>query len=702
MASGGPAFTVHGRIVDPSLNRVTHGEHTVQVEPKIMQVLVALAERPSEVVSRDELMAKVWPGVFVTDDALHRAIRELRRLFDDDSERPAVIETIRKRGYRLIAPVDQMRPLGGSSNTAVAPSRVATPALVVIAALLSCVTAGALIVVGRSLGPRAVGSADAEMRFMPLTSDPGNEVTPALSASGRLAYVARGADGRAHIFTKVTPQSGAVQMTNGPDREYAPVWSPDERRIAFARISGPGCSIWIADADGNSARMLRPCGTRDELAMSWSPDGTSLALTTGAARLSSPSHIDIVDISSGVARPLTNPPAAHIGDTSPAFSPDGRHVAFVRRISGSIGDVFVTQVGSSENPRRITFDNTDILGVDWVPDGSHLIFSSDRGGSIGLWRVPAAGGAVTLVAGGGAKLKHPSVARRTGSIAYEDWHYEINLHETSTGDRPEGEESRAISPTSDRWNFHPQISPDGSRLAFQSTRSGLYELWISDRTGAGARQVTHSDGVYKSLPRWSPDGTRLAFVSRTADGAALQLVDIATGHTTTILSDNTILVAPSWSHDGARLYVGSPHAGSWQILAVDVKTGRAEPVAIERGYAAAESRDGQWLYYMRLDEPGLRRRPTSGGADEMVLPHFHVEDWPNWGVLDAGLFYLAWPDDDDPQLVLADADGGHPRPLTRLAEHAWSGVAVSRDGASVIYAHADRREANVGGITPGR
>ncbi len=699
MAPGGTAFKVHDRIVDPSLNRVTHGEQTVQVEPKIMQVLVALAERPGEVVSRDELMARVWAGVFVTDDALHRAIRELRRLFEDDSERPAVIETIRKRGYRLIATVETMRPPGESSHTAVAqPSRVATPAMVVIAALLFFVTAGALIVVGRSLGPRSAGPPDAGMRFMPLTSDPGNEVTPALSASGRLVYVARGADGRAHIFTKVTPQSGAVQMTNGPDREYAPVWSPDERRVAFVRLTGAGCSIWIADADGNSARMLRPCGTVDEFAMSWSPDGASLALTTGAARLSSPAHIDIVDISSGVARAATSPPAAHIGDMSPAFSPAGRQLAFVRRISGSIADVFVAAVGASEGARRVTFDNADVLGVDWVPDGSHLIFSSDRGGGIGLWRVPAAGGALTLVAGGGAKLKHPSVARRTGSIAYEDWQYEINLREASTADRPPGDEFRAISPTSDRWNFHPQISPDGSRLAFQSTRSGQYELWISDRAGADARQVTHSDGMYKSLPRWSPDGTRLAFVSRTADGAALQLVDIATGQTTTILSDTTILVAPGWSHDGARVYVGSPRADSWQILAVDVHTGRAEPMAIERGYAAAESRDGQWLYYTRLDQPGLRRRPTAGGAEEMVIPHFHVEDWPNWGVLDAGLFYLTWPDDDDPQLVLADADGGHPRPLTRLAEHAWSGVAVSRDGARVIYAHADRREANIGGI----
>src|SRR3954451_8855983 len=100
-----PMFRLHQRVVDPSLNRVTSADRTVQVEPKIMQVLVALAERPGEVVTRDDLMARVWPGVYVTDDVIHRAIRELRRLFGDDAEQPAVIETIRKRGYRLIAPV---------------------------------------------------------------------------------------------------------------------------------------------------------------------------------------------------------------------------------------------------------------------------------------------------------------------------------------------------------------------------------------------------------------------------------------------------------------------------------------------------------------------------------------------------------------------------------------------------------------------
>src|SRR5580765_8315113 len=96
------AFRIAGRLIDPSLNRVTAADGTtVQVEPKVMSVLVALAERPGEVVTRDQLMSSVWSGVFVSDDALHRTIREIRRLFGDDAERPRIVETIRKRGYRL-------------------------------------------------------------------------------------------------------------------------------------------------------------------------------------------------------------------------------------------------------------------------------------------------------------------------------------------------------------------------------------------------------------------------------------------------------------------------------------------------------------------------------------------------------------------------------------------------------------------------
>ena len=76
----------------------------MRLEPKVMHVLVCLAEHAGEVVTREQLIARVWSDVFVTDDVLHRAVRELRRVFGDRTEAPRYIETIRKRGYRLMLP----------------------------------------------------------------------------------------------------------------------------------------------------------------------------------------------------------------------------------------------------------------------------------------------------------------------------------------------------------------------------------------------------------------------------------------------------------------------------------------------------------------------------------------------------------------------------------------------------------------------
>src|SRR5690348_15604433 len=184
-----PRFRVLDYVVDPSLNRITTPSgQTVQVEPKIMDVLVALADHADEVVTRDELMQRVWNGIFVSDDALHRAIRELRRVFDDDADAPRVIETIRKRGYRLLPQVQRVGATAGSKaavnggSDAVSGSRGWTQRFGV-AVLIGAVAVG--VAVWWQLGRRATVQTEARVRFTPLTSDPGNEVDPALSPSGR-------------------------------------------------------------------------------------------------------------------------------------------------------------------------------------------------------------------------------------------------------------------------------------------------------------------------------------------------------------------------------------------------------------------------------------------------------------------------------------------------------------------------------------
>ena len=495
-------------MVDPSLNRITTRTGTVQVEPKIMQVLLALAERPNVVVTRDELMERVWAEVFVTDDVLNRAIRELRRVFDDNSSEPRVIETIRKRGYRLLATPESADPDQARVPAVDASARWTRPAIAWAVVALSALGLAAIrFGFASSTSPL---SPSQRAHFIPLTTTPGNEVDPALSPSGRLAFVARGPDGQPHIFVKPFGATNAVQLTSGPAREAAPTWSPDDRHVAFARLATAaplGCEIWIGDADGGDERRVAPCGSPDALRSSWSPDGRSLAVAVGDGTIAAPLHVELLDVATGGHRVLTTPPSGAIGDESPAFSPDGGRVAFVRSVAGSIGDIYVVSVRDADAPQRVTFDNADVLGLDWQTDGEHLVFASDRGGGINLWQIGSVGGEPELVAGGGAKLKHPSVARRTGAIAYEEWHYEINMAERSTADATGAPVS--ISPTSDQWNFFPQISPDQTRIASSRrvrarTSSGLVIATAATHSGSRIRRSTsRCRGGRQTVGGWS-------------------------------------------------------------------------------------------------------------------------------------------------------------------------------------------------------
>ncbi len=103
---GGRSFCLGGWLVEPSLNRLSHGDATIQLELKVMDVLVCLAERAGEVVTRQEIVDRVWATEFISDNTLTHAITEIRNALGDDARNPSFIETIHRRGYRLIAPVE--------------------------------------------------------------------------------------------------------------------------------------------------------------------------------------------------------------------------------------------------------------------------------------------------------------------------------------------------------------------------------------------------------------------------------------------------------------------------------------------------------------------------------------------------------------------------------------------------------------------
>lgn len=128
-------------LISPQLNSVESDDRTIRIEPKFMQVLVCLANRPGDVLSKEELMSSVWKNTFVTDEVLTRAVSELRRTLGDNAKQPHIIETVAKNGYRVIAPVrpvisDRTRRTSKRKTTTIAALLLATGAILALIAYI--------------------------------------------------------------------------------------------------------------------------------------------------------------------------------------------------------------------------------------------------------------------------------------------------------------------------------------------------------------------------------------------------------------------------------------------------------------------------------------------------------------------------------------------------------------------------------------
>jgi len=87
-------------LVEPDLNCITRKKVKIQVEPKVIEVLVCLADYPGEVLSKEQIIQTVWPDTYVSEEVLRYSISELRKAFKDDAKNPRIIQTIARRGYQ--------------------------------------------------------------------------------------------------------------------------------------------------------------------------------------------------------------------------------------------------------------------------------------------------------------------------------------------------------------------------------------------------------------------------------------------------------------------------------------------------------------------------------------------------------------------------------------------------------------------------
>jgi Tol biopolymer transport system component len=430
--------------------------------------------------------------------------------------------------------------------------------------------------------------------------------------------------------------------------------------------------------------------------LAWTPDGKWLA-ATGRFSPNDPSEVWLLSPETGERRRLTVVGDGTIGDIGLSFSPDGRLLAFLRFVTHSVGDVYLLPLDSryaaASEAIRLTSEGLSVGGPAWSSDGTRIFYSS--GGNLGYRTlrglaidpahperrvdpVPlAAGEHATLMASARNRLVYARQQRDTNI-----WRLPAS---TSGADvRP----SRAIASTFDDHN--PDYSPDGKKIAFNSTRSGSEEIWIAEADGSNATQMTSVGGASTANPRWSRDGRMILFNSRRTGSSDLYLLDVATRSLRRLTEAPGTAIEPRWSRDGSWIYFGSTRSGRSEVWKIPAGGGQAVQVTRQGGRVAFESADRRWLYYSKDSQQptSLWRVPLDGGEETKVLDGLSYGF--NFAVTSRGIYLLALRGSPPAASIeFFDLATRKTKLLHVLDRPFWYGFALSPDESSILFSQID-------------
>jgi Tol biopolymer transport system component len=521
----------------------------------------------------------------------------------------------------------EVEPASGVSGSAMTPA--ARPGLGrrklvwLVPAAVAVVAAIALYVTVSNRTSGAPGGATGTS-IRPLTGTVGMAGDANWSPDGNFFAYSHSANGPADIFIRATAGGDPVRLVESPYDDESPVWSPDNRWIAFlsGQENGRG-ALYLVPPLGGAIRRLTGVGferldnmggwVRPLGPSAWSPDGERLVFARMHDGLSS---LWTIDLATGRETRLTQRVDASDGGAS--WSPDGRQIAFFR-MTGEGRSLWTVPADGGEERRILPGDDFWFMTTDWSPDSRSIVFLSPTGDhGVNLLSVDVDSGALRRLTSGTSSFTAACVGR-DGRILVNDFRHQTDLYlqQIDSGD------ARRLT-FNTGTNFCARVAPQGDRVAYHSDRTGNNDIWVLDLESGRELQVTDREG-YDSYPCWSPDGKTIIFSAGYPSSSVLSAVD-AVGGALRPLFDGEDTGLPRWSPDGSTIGVLSLSGGASSLWLLDPDGSRPRMV-MEGVSDFGWYRDSRRVIYTPAAEQAtqIRAFDLETGQDALVLDEPHIE-----------------------------------------------------------------------------
>jgi len=498
-------------LVDPTAFRLFKAGKPVHIEPKALQILILLLQRPETLVTKQELLSEIWPGVAVTENALTRAIAQLRKTLGDDAEAPRYIETVPTRGYRFIgtgvvAGASPATGRAGAPATTLRLSRVLLILAIVIVMVLVLAMASFISRFIETVKPlQRVEDEPPPIAARLLRASSRFQVSPSFSPDGASVVYSADVEGKPHLFVSTLEGNNERQLTDGEGGEAQPSWSPDGKRIAFTSVRKSG--IWLVDVNGGQPLQLTAFGSRP----SWSPDGTEIAFQSGedieygwtAYDALPPSTIWIVDVASRKTIALTGAANPSGGHGAPSWRRDGKRIAFSSCDHERCGVFTIARDASGLT--QLATDSRRLASPVFAADGRtvyyvHLLYNASLLLAVS---VDAAGNCLSehqrLRQSNPGVIQYLALSRDGFRFAWSVVEEKSDLLAIDVGSKDppvQVTKNPMVSVT------FPSFSPDGKKIAYCAVAAGDDSgIWVSDADGSNAKALVIGPGL-KQYARW--------------------------------------------------------------------------------------------------------------------------------------------------------------------------------------------------------